>query len=399
MRVAALPSSSETVEEQCSDVTRDSATRTLREVIDKGPRTLTELGNAAGVSRPTIRRTVDLLISKGYLRDCDPRSTDVGRPARTIALASGATSVLGIVVTETRTRLRLASVTGCDRGSVEIDSAHLTREDDPGSWINVVDHEISTLCRSADVPMSSIDTAVVSVSGIVTPQGSVRYSIATPAFAGCELAELLRARTGIEDILVENDTVLCALGEMRTGAARDLEDFLYVRTHRTVHPALVIGGEVHRGADSAVGESDILQRLGIVPETMVIDGVEIPFLQVGTCLDRGELGRDWLSAFVDVYSRMLAALSYITDPEAIVISGGETTTSRDCLDRIEQYIASTRVTSRSPRLLAGRGEADVGLLGALHLATHRALAREFGTTTDLPVPTIDTGLTQGGVQK
>lgn len=399
MRQAAPPSSPETVEEQCSDVLRESAIRTLREVIDKGPRTLTELGEAAGVSRPTIRRTVELLISRGYLRDCDPRSTDVGRPARTIALGAGTTSVLGILVTDARTRLQLASVTGRDRGSVEIDTADLTGRDDPAGWIDAVDDAISALCRSAGVPVSSIDAAVVSVSGIVTPQGRVRLSIATPAFTGRELAELLRARTGIADVLVENDTVLCALGEMRTGAARDLEDFLYVRTHRSVHPALVIGGEVHRGADSAVGESDILRRLGIVPETMTIGDLEIPFSQVGIRLDAGELGGDWLDAFVDVYCRMLAALSYITDPEAIVISGGETTTSRDCLDRIEQYIASTRVTTRSPRLIAGRGEADVGLMGALHLAIHRALARELGTTTDLPVPTIGTGSTRGGVQR
>ena len=75
----------------------------------------------------------------------------------------------------------------------------------------------------------------------------------------------LETRLGVP-VTIDNDVNLAAVAEQRDGAARGASDFVLLWVGRGIGSAIVMGGEVHRGASGAAGE------LGYLP----VPGVELP---------------------------------------------------------------------------------------------------------------------------
>jgi len=61
---------------------------------------------------------------------------------------------------------------------------------------------------------------------------------------------------------VNNDAEMGAHGERRFGAARGCRDFIYVKASHGIGAALVLNGEVYRGATGAAGEIGHVQLAG-----------------------------------------------------------------------------------------------------------------------------------------
>ena len=66
-------------------------------------------------------------------------------------------------------------------------------------------------------------------------------------------AEELRARVSLP-VLVDNDANLAALAELRFGAGRGRDDFIYVLSAGGIGSALVLNGRLYRGATGIAGE-------------------------------------------------------------------------------------------------------------------------------------------------
>jgi glucokinase len=74
-----------------------------------------------------------------------------------------------------------------------------------------------------------------------------------PELAGCALAELVTARTGLVTVL-ENDANALALGEARFGVARGLTSFVLLALGTGVGGGIYVNGDVVRGASGYGGE-------------------------------------------------------------------------------------------------------------------------------------------------
>jgi glucokinase len=70
---------------------------------------------------------------------------------------------------------------------------------------------------------------------------------------GVRLRELLQERTGLP-VAMDNDANAAALGETVFGVARGCEHVLYVTVSTGIGAGLILGGRVHRGANSMAGE-------------------------------------------------------------------------------------------------------------------------------------------------
>jgi predicted NBD/HSP70 family sugar kinase len=106
---------------------------------------------------------------------------------------------------------------------------------------------------------------VIGLPGLVAPDtGDVGFSFDLPRW-GDGVRVDLESRLGVP-VTIDNDVNLAAVAEQRDGAARGASDFVLLWVGRGIGSAIVMGGEVHRGASGAAGE------LGYLP----VPGVELP---------------------------------------------------------------------------------------------------------------------------
>jgi glucokinase len=97
--------------------------------------------------------------------------------------------------------------------------------------------------------------AGVSAPGPLDPVRGLLYDPPNlgPSFHGLRLAEQLSQRLGMA-VHLDRDTQLAALGEGRYGAARDLDDFVYLTVSTGIGGAVVSEGRLMRGVRGLAGE-------------------------------------------------------------------------------------------------------------------------------------------------
>jgi predicted NBD/HSP70 family sugar kinase len=112
---------------------------------------------------------------------------------------------------------------------------------------------------SEAIAASGVDEAKLLAIGLSVPAPIDRRSmavVATGVMRNWKTADPvgeLRARLPLP-ILVENDANLAALGELRFGAGRGRDDFIYVLPSAGIGSALVLNGRLYRGATGIAGE-------------------------------------------------------------------------------------------------------------------------------------------------
>jgi predicted NBD/HSP70 family sugar kinase len=249
------------------------------------------------------------------------------------------------------------------------------------------------LLSQAGVPLSQVIAVVAGLPGPVDPHTrALRPPAILAAWAGRDAGHELATRLG-RPVEVANDADLGALGELRYGAGRGRQDFVYVKASHGVGAGLVLGGRIYRGTAGIAGEightslpdatewcrcgnrgcletvvslgplSRRLARIGIPPAAGGA-GWPVSRLQENALAVRAltETGR--------ILGRALADLCNCLNPEAVIL-GGEIGTAgpplvagvRESIDRYAQPAAAEAVQV----LAAGLG-ARSELMGAVALA-------------------------------
>jgi predicted NBD/HSP70 family sugar kinase len=103
----------------------------------------------------------------------------------------------------------------------------------------------------------AIDRVVGAGMGLPGPidrrTGRVGSSVILPAWSGLDAAEQLSRRLGVP-VDVDNDANLGALAEYTLGAARGLDDVIYVKVSSGIGAGIILGGRLHRGVTGNAGE-------------------------------------------------------------------------------------------------------------------------------------------------
>lgn len=363
---------------------RTAIANVFAELTRRDDMTVSELAEAASVSRPTVQRALEELDALGLVEEAGSRPRSAGRPARTLRLGPGCRHVLAIDAQAAQSRVGIATTTGRVLATGAV--AH-ARHGLTGERLHAIGDLIARLLHQQGVEAAELAQVVVSMPGIVGPGGDVVTSTIIPEWTRLRLAEEIAALLGTPRILVENDMNIRALGEMRTGVARHVRDFIYLPNHTAIRPALVLDRAIRRGAHLRIGEGDVLVSTGVQPRMLEHDGTAAPFLEVASRIDDGTLGEDWLDGFLRAYARIVAALAYPLDPAAVVISGGRRTTSPEALEMLAERTAALSAIERPLTVLGARVDGEIELKGALFLALHHALTRDLDVD-DPPLPPL-----------
>ncbi|WP_214370691.1 ROK family protein [Pseudonocardia sp. H11422] len=85
-----------------------------------------------------------------------------------------------------------------------------------------------------------------------------------PGWDGYRVRDRLAARYDVP-VWVDNEVNTMALGELRTGLARDVADMIYVKIGTGIGAGLISGGRLHRGAQGCAGDIGHVALVNSVP--------------------------------------------------------------------------------------------------------------------------------------
>ncbi|MFH0241108.1 ROK family protein [Streptomyces sp. HK10] len=339
-----------------------------------GPPTLSDLAQAAELSRPTVEGVVEQLVEAGLAAEAAVGPGDVrrqGRPARRYRFRAEAGHLLGIEIGPHRVAAVLSDLRGRRLGTVGRTVSEQATADERLERARAV---VAELLRTCEVPRSTLRAVGAGSPGIVEADGMVRLCTALPGWTGLPLGERLR-RSFRCPVLVENDANAAALAEHWKGAATGVDDMVFVLAGLSPGAGSLIGGRLHRGFGGAAGEIGALHLLGreATPEHLLsttgeplhpLD--EAAVARVFTLAREGdERARQAVERFIRRLVHDVAALVLALDPELVVV-GGWATGLDGVLDPLRRELE--RYCLRPPRVALSLLGGEAIATGALRLA-------------------------------
>ncbi|MFJ5710409.1 ROK family transcriptional regulator [Streptomyces sp. NPDC093105] len=302
----------------------------LRLLQDEGPLTAAQLKTLTGLSRPTVADLVERLSGSGLVHVVGEAGAERRGPnAKLYGLVADRAHLAALDV-----RTRSVSVTVTDLLGTPLAEAAAPVGEDAGTG-PAVEKAVALLERTArEAGVQRLHTVAVGAPGLIDPAtGELRDSTGLPAWHR-RLVGVLQERLPAQ-VLVENETNLAAVAELREGAARDREDFVLLWLGQGVGAAVVLGGRVRRGASGGAGEIGFLPVPGTsgLPSSTGCDGgfhelvstVAVEALAAEHGLDPAGALASGHTAFLDAYARRLAvgaaAVASVLDPGCVVLAG------------------------------------------------------------------------------
>jgi predicted NBD/HSP70 family sugar kinase len=234
----------------------------LKLLVDHGPLSRAELARLTGLSKVTAGQLLARLGELGLTEVVGARSGARGPNAEVYGIVPSAAYVVGVDVGPTGLTASACDLLGHEGPRVRLRVPRRGPDGDPAAAVAAAVHAV---LDEASAPRDRLRSVAIGVPGLVAPDsGDVGFSFDLPRWGEGVRADL-QSRLGVP-VTIDNDVNLAAVAEQRDGAARGVSDFVLLWVGRGIGSAIVMGGEVHRGASGAAGE------LGYLP----VPGVELP---------------------------------------------------------------------------------------------------------------------------
>ena len=215
----------------------------------------TDLARMTGLSRATVSALVEELGDAGVVEEHEapdairPRPT--GRPPVALSLVAGAGFAVGLDFGHQHIRVAICDLSGElvveEWSPAEVDHAPIESLDLAHELVRAslsiagIEHE-----RLLGVGMG-LAAPIDRATGAIAPDGIL------PGWSGIRPAAEMQARLGVP-VELENDANVGALGEKVFGAARGVDDLIYVRLSAGIGAGLILGGRPYRGFGGVAGE-------------------------------------------------------------------------------------------------------------------------------------------------
>jgi predicted NBD/HSP70 family sugar kinase len=376
-------------------------------LLERGPLTRPELGALIGLSKPTASQLLTRLRSAGLVMLDGIREGGPGRTAELYRLNPSAAFAAGLDVTPARIVAAVSDLTGAVIGEERLATPGRTG----GDVLKLVRACVEGACRAAGLAPDRLGRIVIGVPGAPNPAtGRLDYA---PHLPGWHMPDLLTRLNDALDVPVgvENDVNLAAVAERAAGAATGSSSFVLLWVSDGVGLAVVIAGQLHRGASGSAGEigympvaGSPLVRDGRRPNTGGLQSLVGGPAVANILHSHGFRGRDTVSMMqraADASRRGepakrahdaaaaiqqvalglatgLAAVNSVLDPELVVLTGDVALAGGEPLrSGIERELHAMTIPRPPLRLSAITG--NPVLTGALELAVGAVRDEVFDT--------------------
>jgi len=371
------------------------------------------------LSKPTVNEVVDELLAAAYLNespeDGDTRPRRPGPRARLLTFNASLGHVLGIDIGAIKIVVLVADLSGNILAVNRRRTSNRARSD-PEALLQEVRATARAALRSCSLSVSSLVAVGVGTPGVINPaSGAVTLAPQLGGWEGIHLGSLLSPSFPCP-VLVENEVRLSVLAERWRGAAKGVENALYIQIGVGIGAGILIDGEIYRGATGAAGEIGYLPLVegneqdgnGFGPYEYAAGGVA--FARLGQRIastPRGAFlrmlaGRDpegvdaevvfeaarhgdvaaveIVNTLVERIARGIASAVVILNPEVVIVGGGVSRAGMTLMTPLERCVRDL-VPLPVRLVLSTLGEESVAL-GAVHHALQSTEDRLFAFETD-----------------
>ncbi len=218
-----------------------------------GPLTQANLARLTGLSPSTVSTIVAELQASGTVKsveDPNPRKK-VGRPGSLIALDPAVGAFVGIDIEHERFMVLVADAA---HNVLAEERRPLQRDHDAGVVMELVAELVDDLVAKSGVDRDRLSGAGVGLAGPINQAtGEIHPSSVAMSWRFVDVRKDLGELLDLP-VYLDNDANLGALAEITWGAGRGVSEAAYIKADIGVGAALVLGGQIHRGAAGIAGE-------------------------------------------------------------------------------------------------------------------------------------------------
>lgn len=370
----------------------------LARLRSAGPATRPQVAKDTGLSKPTVGQALLDLERRHLVREIGRTSTGPGRSAVVYEENPAAGFVLGIDIGKERLRLAVADLSGAVVSRVDERNRSRSARSLVQTLRDLAEHTVA----AAGISHAEVVSTVVGSPGVPDPEtGALQHAQNLPGWGRKGLLEDLTIALG-HDVVVENDANLAAVGELTTGAARDVDTFVCITVGTGIGMGIVVNGQLFRGAHGAAGEIGYLPygtasstppERGMLESEVSGDSVVRKAHQHGlvdakSAKEVFELARKGDKVAIDAVTEeanqlafVVGAVAAVIDPEIVVLGGGIGSNTDLLAEPLER--ALRRTTPLRPRIVTGElGETAV-LSGAIAMGLRSAREVVFDRALEL----------------
>lgn len=357
-------------------------------LVEHGPLSRAELASLTGLSKVTTGQLLGRLGELGLAEIVGTRSGARGPNAEVHGIVASAAYVVGVDVGPRELTASTCDLMGQEGPRVTLRVPARGPLSDPRTAVEAV---ADKALEAAHVSRKRLRGLAIGLPGLVQPEtGDVGFSFDLPRWKE-GVRDSLTASLSIP-VTIDNDVNLAAVAEHRHGAAVGVQDFVLLWVGRGIGSAIVLSGEVHRGASGAAGELGYLPVPGVdLPHHISrrdkgafqrLAGEEAILEAARTYGVRAATAPEALAAGVpalldDVAHRLavgVAAVCAVVDPGLVVLTGPLAVAGGVTLcDRVAEAVAS--IAPVHPKVVP-TGVADAPVLRGGHLVALDAV-RQF----------------------
>ncbi|TQL67955.1 putative NBD/HSP70 family sugar kinase [Nocardioides albertanoniae] len=213
-----------------------------------------DLAQQTGLSRSTVSSIVQELLGSGEIVETTagalPRGG--GRPPSLLTVNGSPGTRVGVDIGHRHVRVAIADLAGARLADREI------RLDADNSAVETIDRAAALVreCLAEagiDPKTDRILGVGMGIPGPVDPHGGIVVSPILANWMDLAPGDELARRLGVP-VRVENDANLGALAEFAQGAAREVDDVIYVKASSGIGAGLILAGKLYRGVTGIAGE-------------------------------------------------------------------------------------------------------------------------------------------------
>ncbi len=224
----------------------------LNIIASQGPISRIEVARKGGLTAATITNIVNGFVSAGLVSETTSEESSGGRPPILLRINPKAGYVVGIKLREFNHNTTFVL---CDMECTVLykQEIYMPQGVLPFQAVDILADVIDTCVHEAGIQKQDVLGIGVGASGLIdTARGLLRYSNFLE-WRNVELGPALEYKTRVP-VSVDNDVNTLAVAERHFGVARNTANCMLATIGRGVGLALVVNGEIYRGAYGSAGE-------------------------------------------------------------------------------------------------------------------------------------------------
>lgn len=300
----------------------------------------TSIAEFAGYSPSRVTGIVNDLIDEGILKECENTEYTGGRRAKDLYFNPDFGYIVAIIVGADSLDVALA---GFDEEIRIRRMLPIQPADGPGSILNAAAKFVSQWLDRFGIPLEKVYGVGVTLIGAVDfHRGTPYESPELPGWGGYQIASFFRELFPYAVVIVDRDTNAMAFGELRRGAGRQHQHFLYVNVGHSINTAIVVNGVIYRGASGRAGDISLMlaaPQMAEASQYQLSDNTPTGNI-TNAALTGDAAAQKLIGNLAGQVGQVLATLVDLIDPELILLGGGTTVLGHPFLALIRRSILS-----------------------------------------------------------